>query len=179
MGLNIWYIIGIILVCVLCTCIGGAISGFYIGHKYCVQLINIRKLSNKHLQIIEVYDLWMSLPQNAIENFLKKKNVGEIAIYGFSYLGKRLYQKLKESDIKIAYALDINPKVKIDGLSIIKPDEMQGDIKNETVIVTAIFDFDAIKTKLENMGYTNIISLYELLYDIVIMETSYEKSTIN
>lgn len=160
------HIIGVILLCILCFCIGALLGGAYMGHKYCVQLINIRRLSDKHLQIIEVYDLWMSLPHNAIEKFLKKNNVGEIAIYGFSYLGKRLYEELKDSDIKIAYALDNNPKVKIEGMSVIKPDEMQGDIKNETVIVTAIFDFDIIKKKLENNGYVNIVSLREILYDI-------------
>ena len=44
------------------------------------------------------------------------------------------------------------------------------DIKNcdvDAVIVTAVFSFDDIKESLENIGFTNIIPLDEVLYDLI------------
>lgn len=160
------HIIGIIFFCILCVCIGAGIGGFYMGHKYCVELINTRNIANKHLQTVGLYDMWMSLPHDAIINYLNEKKMHNIVIYGFATLGQRLYYELKDSRVNIVGVIDRNPRIKIPDVNVSNTITQDKNVVVNAVIVTAIFSFDAIKKDLEENGYTNVISLYEILYDI-------------
>lgn len=159
-------IIGIVLVCVICVGVGAIAGAFYMGHKYCVDLVNTRKYADELCQKIGVYDLWLSLKPGAIEEYLKTRGFEKIAIYGFAMFGNRLYYELKDSSVDVAYAMDRNAGIKIADFDIKKPEKAAKDSMVDAVIVTAIFSFDAIKKNLEDYGYSNIISLYEMLYEI-------------
>lgn len=160
------HIIGIIFLCILCVGVGAVIGGFYMGHKYSVELINIRNIANKHLQMLGLYDMWMSLPHDAIINYLNEKKIHNIVIYGFATLGQRLYFELKDSKINIVDVIDRNPRIKIPDVNVNNTITHDKNLVVSAVIVTAIFSFDSIKKNLEENGYTNVISLYEILYDI-------------
>ena len=160
------HIIGIIFLCILCVGVGAVIGGFYMGHKYSVELVNTRNIANKHLQMLGLYDMWMSLPHDAIINYLNEKKMHNIVIYGFATLGQRLYYELKDSKINIVDVIDRNPRIKIPDVNVNNTITHDKNLVVSAVIVTAIFSFDSIKKNLEENGYTNVISLYEILYDI-------------
>lgn len=160
------HIIGIIFLCILCVGVGAVTGGFYMGHKYSVELVNTRNIANKHLQMLGLYDMWMSLPHDAIINYLNEKKMHNIVIYGFATLGQRLYYELKDSKINIVDVIDRNPRIKIPDVNVNNTITHDKNLVVNAVIVTAIFSFDSIKKKLEENGYTNVISLYEILYDI-------------
>lgn len=138
------------------------------GHKYCIKWMESIKLADKHLHMVRLYDTWMMTKQSgaSIEKYLMDKGIHTIAIYGMSYMGVRLFHELKKSGIHVEYGMDRETKMRIPKLSIVHPDEAEME-KVDAVVVTAIFAFDSIKRDLENLGFSRIIALDEILYHLV------------
>ena len=121
----------------------------------------------KFRMFYQVLTRWMlNADRNTLAEILKKRyNITACAIYGYAELGKILLKQLRESDIAVAYILD---KKQIaapeDGIRICYPDrELE---KPDAVIVTAVYYYDAIKMELQDLGYHNIYSLYDLVTNI-------------
>lgn len=147
---------------------GALIGGYYIGHKYCLMMEFARWQANKNLSIIRLYDAWMMAKENGIGigGYLSQKNIFSIAIYGMDYRGIRLFHELKDTSVVVRYGVDRNPQTRIEGLEILQPDDMErGSV--DAVVVTAIFAFDEIKKDLESRGFGKIISLDEIIYDLI------------
>lgn len=147
---------------------GALLGGYYIGHKYCLLLESVRWQANKNLAIIRLYDVWMMAKESSmgIDGYLSKKNISSIAIYGMDCRGIRLFHELKDTSVIIRYGVDRNPQTRIKGLEILHPDEIKkGSV--DAIIVTAVFAFDEIQKNLESKGFSRIISLDEILYDLI------------
>lgn len=160
--------VGSICIGILGLIVGAMIGGYYIGHKYCLLLEQTRWQANKNMAIIRLYDAWMMAKENSmgIDGYLSRKNISSIAIYGMDYRGIRLFHELKDTSIAIRYGVDRNPPARIAGLDILHPDEIKsGSV--DAVVVTAIFAFDGIKKDLESRGFTRILALDEMLYDLI------------
>lgn len=152
----------------ICFLLGILFGGYWIGHKYCLKLIECRKIADKHLHSVRIYDIWMMIKQNgkSMEKYFIDKGIQNVAIYGMSYLGIRLFHELNNTSICVKYGIDCNPNIEIGGLNIFHLENLD-QYNVDAVVVTAIFSFDVIKNNLENIGFTNIISLDELLYDLI------------
>ncbi len=148
--------------------IGSVIGGGLIGHKYCAKLMAARQLADKHLTMIRLYDIWMMTKQNgrSVSEYLMEKGIHEVAIYGMSYMGIRLFHELKDSLICVKFGIDCSLKTRIKGLDVYHLDEIK-DSDVDAVIVTAFFAFDSIKKNLENLNFHNVIALDEIFYDLV------------
>ena len=130
--------------------------------------LNNRRIAMKKLQhIVRVYDVWMMVKQSggSIADYLESKNIHNIAIYGMAELGNRLYRELRESGISVKYGMDMNKRLQLRDLPIIKPVESDGSV--EAVVVTALTTFDIVRGNLEKLGYKNIIALDEMLYELI------------
>ncbi len=147
----------------------GLIIGWYFtGHKYCIQLYRYKSISEKYLLFIRLYDVWMvnDAENHTIDQYLLERGIDSIAIYGMSHLGVRLYQRLRHNEvIKVEYALDQNPQVQLPDLEIYCPGKEERRV--DTVIVTALYAFDSIKRTLLENGYQKVLSLDEILYDML------------
>lgn len=158
------------MICAGClgAAIGIAFGGYWMGHKYCVKLVESGEISNKHLHMVRLYDNWMMTKQNgaSIEKYLMDKGIHTIAIYGMSYMGIRLFHELKNSSVQIKYGIDREKKARIPGIDIYKPDEIKKE-GVDAVVVTAVFAFDSVKGSLEKLGFEKIIALDEILYDLI------------
>lgn len=98
-----------------------------------------------------------------IEKLLDKLNIHTVTIYGFSDIGRLLYQELLLSSLEIIDILD-NRRIENNygNHKVIKP--YNGDRKVDCVIVTAVYEFEEIKKNLVENGYdTNILNIQELL----------------
>lgn len=147
---------------------GALTGGYYIGHKYCLLLESARCQARKNLAIIRLYDVWMMAKENSkgIDGYLSEKDISSIAIYGMDYRGIRLFHELKDTSVIIRYGMDRNPQTRIAGLDILHPDDVKsGNV--DAVVVTAVFAFDEIKKDLEKRGFIRVISLDEILYDLI------------
>lgn len=154
--------------CIISMLLGIVSGGYWMGRKYCLKLVETRILSEKHLNIVKLYDIWMMTKQNgaSIAQYLSDNDIRTIAIYGMSFMGIRLLHELKGSSIRIEYGIDCNPKMRIPELKIYHLKEL-GKVKVDAIIVTAIFSFDKIKNDLEKLGFDKIIGLDEILYNLI------------
>ena len=149
----------------------GVLAGWYLtGHKYCIQLNSSNNLICKSQEIIRIYDVWMMVNESgkSIGQFLKEHNIRKVAVYGMAALGIRLYYELqREDDIEVKYALDQNPQTQIPGIDIYKPNAEIDDTV-DAVIVTALRSYDVVSANLREKGYTKVLALDEILYDMLI-----------
>jgi ketol-acid reductoisomerase len=99
-----------------------------------------------------------------LEGYFTDKGYQTIAIYGMGELGNRLYEELKDSNVKIKYAIDKNSDSTYSELDVISiEDEMEAV---DAVVVTAFFAFDEIKEELEQSIEYPIISIEDVIYEL-------------
>lgn len=150
----------------------GILIGIYIGYRiYSWRLRDSRGQSDKHLFLVRCYDIWMMTKQEgkSIPEYLKKRNIESVVIYGMSFLGNRLYYELRENGVEVKYGIDQNAKYEMLDLAIYQMEDLKGVAdKGDAVIVTAIFAYDAVKERLIESGYQSIYSIDEILYQLLI-----------
>lgn len=103
--------------------------------------------------------------RNGIANYLKKRNIQEVAVYGLGYLGEVLIDDLIDASIQVAYAIDkasFNNFVG-ENIKIYSPDEVLPKV--DMVIVTPLSGVDAIRKNLSEKMDCNIISIEEMIYE--------------
>lgn len=144
----------------------GAIAGAY----------GIKKLNDKTFEeknemekkLRQYYDLmnyWMKMiaEGKTIHSWLEDKQYKNIVIYGMGELGNRLYEQIKNMNI-VAYAIDQNPISIFKDLNVVS--EVLESKTVDAVIITPVYDFGSIKSKLASKFDCDIISLEDMIYDI-------------
>ncbi len=111
----------------------------------------------------DILNKWLSMKQKgeSLEEYFLDYGYKSVAIYGMGELGKRLYDELKDTNIKVLYAIDKNSGGKYLDIDIKSPDEDLPEV--DVTVVTAVFAFDEILSELEDKLSSQIISLNELL----------------
>lgn len=135
-------------------------------NKFSKKYKKVRELSNNHLILLRLMERWVEVKQHekSIAEILRKKKYYNIAVYGMSYVGKRLVRELEGSDINISYGIDQRTDLYCKGIEIVTADS---DLKNvDAIIVTAVYYFDDIENVLSKKVKCPIISMEELLYDM-------------
>ena len=109
---------------------------------------------------------WLILKQKGVllSSFFTERNLYNIAIYGFHYMGQRLYEELKDSPVKVAYAIDKNNDAVVSDLPIMRKDANLNEV--DAIIVTPVIDFLEIREELVSKVKCPIISIEEILYAI-------------
>ena len=154
------------MVAVISTLVG-AIAGATAAAKVSIGMIDRnREMSDKHLIILRALNEWMITKQNGkhIVDYFHKKEIKTVAIYGMSFLGERLYDELKGTDIEVKYAIDKNATNIFSEIDILLPDEELPEV--DAVIVTPIFFFTEIESNLAPKTQAKIIPLDDILYEI-------------
>lgn len=111
----------------------------------------------------DILNKWLSMKQKgeSLEEYFLDYGYKSVAIYGMGELGKRLYDELKDTSIKVLYAIDKNSGGKYLDIDIKSPDEDLPEV--DVTVVTAVFAFDEILSELEDKLSSQIISLNEVL----------------
>lgn len=123
-----------------------------------------KMLADKHLRIMQSMNQWLILRQEGktIRNYFEVSGYKQIAIYGMSYLGERLYDELKSSVIEVKYVIDKNADMIYSQVEVFEPqDELP---EADAIVVTAISFFDEIKDQLSVKVNCPIISLEDILF---------------
>jgi len=123
-------------------------------------------LAKKHLAIMLMYDQWLKTKQEgkSIVNYLLKHNYNQIAIYGFSYVGERLYDELKDTGIEVRYIIDKNASGIFAEVEVIDPDMEFENV--DAIIVTSNFYYSEIEEALSKRVDWPIINLENILYEL-------------
>lgn len=117
----------------------------------------------KYKSYFRILNQWMILKENNISlaRILARKGYQKVAIYGMGFMGKHLYEELKNSEITIDYAIDKNAMMMRHSLLIL---ELKDDFPPvDAIIVTATFDYDNIALFLKKKTSSPIISLEEII----------------
>lgn len=128
------------------------------------EMVIIKELSDKHLTLMLLLNEWLKIKQRGedISDYFKKRNIKNIAIYGLSYVGERLYDELDGTNINIKYAIDRKINKTCKNIKIISPGEELPEV--DAVIVTPVFYYDEIKIGLQEKVTGQIISIEDIIY---------------
>lgn len=123
-------------------------------------------LRNKILKFKINYHITLKwLEKNILEeNIFSALENKKVAIYGFGFLGKLLYEEIRKRNIPFVGVIDKNiNKESYTEYKRIPIDYLDKNIEIDIIIVTVIWDFLNIKKNLEKSFSCEIISLEEIL----------------
>ncbi len=146
--------------------VGGVIGAVAMGKVMNRKVNGEHKLAEKHLGLMRVLDQWVAVKQEGkhLASYFEKNGYKKIAIYGMSYLGERLLNELKNSEIQVVYGIDRNADAIYSDIEVkTLEDELE---PVDAIIVTAISFFDEIEYELENKVNCPVISIEDVLYDM-------------
>jgi len=109
---------------------------------------------------------WLELKQNGVslDKWFQKNGYKNAAVYGMGELGNRLYEELKDTEIKVEYAIDKNAYgVSLDIPIYQKEDELP-DV--DVIVVSAVFAFSEISGELEKKCTCPIVSLEDIVFEL-------------
>lgn len=110
----------------------------------------------------------LCLNRDEVINRLKRivSNCSSVIIYGIGNVGKVLVKQLNNSSVRVDYLIDKNYKDKFfENIEVYHPDETEKLKKDVLVLITPLVDEKKIFNILKSKGYTNCISVKELLTD--------------
>jgi len=113
----------------------------------------------------ELLNQWMFLKQSgkSLVSYFQKNGYNKVAIYGMGELGNRLYEELKDTKIKVEYAIDKNSSNVYSELIVKQTGEELPEV--DVVIVTATFAFDEIVSEIQELFTCDIISLEDVVFN--------------
>lgn len=149
----------------------GVAAGGAAGYKIATDKLTKQhqeEIAQKDARISKFYDYfqvtnrWLEIKNTGktLEAFFDANNMNTIAIYGMGELGHRLYEELKDSNVKVKYAIDKSCK-EIDIPVINLEDKLE---PVDVIIVTPIFDYNNIANSIANVCDYEIASLEEVVF---------------
>ena len=155
--------IGAVLSLTTGVLIGGTASAAAVFKKKQIEKEEWKNMSNKHLTLMLLLNQWLIKKQEgkSIIEYFQKKGITNIAIYGMSYLGERLLDELRESEIKVKYAIDMNANNIYTDVDVFLPSQELPRV--DAVVVTAVSFFYDIQEMLSKKVDYEIISLVDLI----------------
>lgn len=142
---------------------------FFRAYEYCVSNLQGREsdqvaLTDKYKNMFLTMNHWMNNYLNgvSIAHDLKEYGYKKVAIYGMNSMGITLLMELENTEIEVAYAIDRNADRLHSTVDLYKPDDELPE--TDVIIVTAISAYEEIKKNLCEKGFSQIISLENLIY---------------
>ena len=125
------------------------------------------KLLSKFQKMFFVYNTWMELHEQGIylEDYLEQQGVQSVAIYGFSYIGKRLSYNLGSGKIAVKYFIDMNAEyLQEESIQIYKPDAPLPSV--DMIIISLVEWTDSIRSTLTALSEAKLCTVTELFEDM-------------
>lgn len=125
---------------------------------------------NKFRKMFFIYDSWIKMlnQEKTITQYLKKKSLKNVAIYGAGYLGKQLYQELKKNNINICYFIDINAANLQMEIPVYLPSDSLAKV--DMIIVTLVENEESVEEMLKKKMDTKVKSISQLIEDISVTD---------
>lgn len=145
---------------------GAAIGAGAIGT---VQKPKMKKRAEHTQKMTEFYQVlveWLRIKQEgkSLTAFFVQNGYKTVAIYGMKELGERLYDELKDSEIKVKYVIDQNADSICADVDVVTPDDTLEAV--DVIVVTAIHYFDEIEEALSQKVDCSIVSMEDVIYEM-------------
>ena len=107
------------------------------------------------------------LKQNniSISEYFMKKGYSNIAVYGMGFIGIRLCDELKNTEVHIERTVDRAASTVFHPLGVYNPSDGLADLNVDAVILTVNVDFDVIRSYMNNKEIP-LIKLSDIMFDI-------------
>jgi len=124
------------------------------------------RLLSKFQKMFFVYNTWMELQEQGIflEAHLIEKGVHSMAIYGCSYIGKRLCRYLEKGKIHILYFIDRNAAYLEESVPVYQPDETLPSV--DMILISLVEGTERIKEALTVLSKAKVCTVSELFADM-------------
>lgn len=115
-----------------------------------------------------VLERWIKLYQRKIlvKDYLEKKNISSVAIYGLGGIGTLLLQDLRQSDVNVLYGIDRRARELREDIPIVTLEDSWKTV--DMIIVSASVDYEELKNQIERHTDCKV-----MLLDDIIMELSW------
>lgn len=125
----------------------------------------MEKKTEKDLQNIRLLEQWLFIKQDnkLIADYLIRKEIKTIAIYGMDFVGERLYDELKNTGVEVKYAIDRRGGCLCGDIPVISLEEELKPV--DVIVVSAVYYFDEIEESLSTRTDIPIISLETILFE--------------
>lgn len=128
----------------------------------------LKKIEDDDMKFHEFYLIllqWIRMHNEGkrIGAYLKKCGYNTVAIYGMKELGEELLYELKDSEVKVKYAIDKNADALYVETDVYRPEEDLEPV--DAVIVTAVHWFDDIEKDMKAKLGCPVLSLEDVVYD--------------
>lgn len=125
-------------------------------------------LAKKYYDLFSLMTIWMEKEFNGryLKDWLYAKEIRNIAIYGIGKIGKMIYQLLKDTNIRVLYAID---RLNIEVYKNIKVYHLSWEVDlpyAEAIIVTPIQDYVEIYNELSLKLDTKILNFAEIIKEL-------------
>ncbi|GFI42507.1 hypothetical protein IMSAGC018_00168 [Lachnospiraceae bacterium] len=125
-----------------------------------------KRLAKKNRGLFLLTNQWLYERQEGrrLETYFIKNGYRRIAIYGMSFVGKRLVKELSGSEVEIVYGIDRNVENIYSEISVIKIDDSLPNV--DAIIVTLVDGFDEISNILLEKTDCPIIAIEDIVNEI-------------
>lgn len=127
--------------------------------------IRLRMLDRYH-KMFYLMDQWMELKQRGIEvsDYLEKRNIHQIAVYGMTLLARRIIAELAVSNVKVMYVIDKNSDFLEEEIKTCSPDQALEDV--DIVIVALVEGEGKIKQSINEKFKFPVCGFSDLLAEM-------------
>lgn len=133
-----------------------------------------KKRSDKSERLSELFEHWAYLRTLGISfaDFFLGRGVRRLVIYGLGYIGGRLFQELKDTDVDVVCGIDrLANRMYMEKLPIVALDDdkaMKYIHQADAIIITVVHGFSQIRETIEaNYKERIIYSFEEIIHEIV------------
>lgn len=127
---------------------------------------NFYKLK-KYQSYYKIFSSWMVLRNKGrmLSEYFKDRNFKNVAIFGLGQLGICLYEELKNSNINVKYAIDINAAhFSYLDLKVVSPESQLEAV--DVIIVTPFLEYKKIVDELREKTSYEIVNLEDVISSI-------------
>lgn len=141
--------------------IGLFLGGFYFGGKCLVSMINGQKeRADRNSANMQLFNDWLAFLYSggSIEEFFYENGFHRIMIYGNGFIGARLTQALKRTDIEIVAVMDKAAYSGDNGIIGTEADIPDSDC----IVITPVFYYEQIYNQLKGRTDIPIVSIRDI-----------------
>lgn len=147
--------------------LGGATVGSLVTSNKMNDIICDKQIEKEKFRIMyQMMEKWMriKMAKKTLATYFETYDYKNIAIYGMGDIGKLLLEELSGSTINVKYGID--RKATGEGeVVVVNPDDKLEKV--DAIVVTAIAYFDEIEEMLSEKVNCPIISLEDIVYELV------------
>ncbi len=112
--------------------------------------------------------IMLSDKMSEIKAFFSKQGIDSIAVYGLGRVGKAFVNLMKKSGVRVAYCLDRNKSISLEGVEVRHSlENATGDI--DMMVVTVELDFDKIKAEMKLDDSVSVVTVRDLMEAILLI----------